>query len=88
LIPDEQNLIKHYNLETEVVFSKPELIFGRPTGNTINITVRQLLNGEAFKCKNLTEVLEYTESAKSACKNLKTWLVVASQFGGQEVVEY
>ena len=88
LTPEEQDLIRHYKLENEVVLNRPELYFGQPTGEKIQVTVKQLLNGEALKCRNLNQVLEYTEGAKSACENLKVWLEVAAQFGGQEVIEY
>lgn len=88
LTEEERQLIQHYKLETEVLFSKKMVnIWGQPTDNDVKVTVRQLVNGEGYKCKDLSEVIGYSDSLKSACGTLKAYLDVARGFGGQETFD-
>jgi hypothetical protein len=88
LSEEERKLIQHYKLENEVVLQKPMLsIWGAPTDVKLDIRVRQLIDGDTFKCKDLGEVLAYADNLKSACETLKGYLEAARHFGGQEVVE-
>jgi hypothetical protein len=88
LTPEEQKLVQYYKLENDVILSKKLVnIWGQPTDHNIEVRVKQLLNGEAYKCKDLGEVISYSESLKSACNTLKSYLEVAREFGGQEVYE-
>jgi hypothetical protein len=89
LSPDEQKLVQHYNLTNEVLLQKKMVnIWGQPTDVMLNITVKQLLSGDAIKCKDLGEVIAHSASLQSACETLKAYLEVAREFGGQEVYEY
>jgi len=89
LTPDEAELVRHYKLDSTVLFDKPATLFGQPVPNAepVKVTVRNLVNGEAFKCKDLAEVITYSESLEEACRNLKGYLEVARGFGGEEVIE-
>lgn len=86
LTADEQKLIQHYRLEDQVLLQKRLVIFGQTTDRVFDIRVRQLLGGEAFKCKDLAEVIAYSDNLKAACETLKSYLLTASGFGGQEVI--
>lgn len=88
LSEDERKLIQHYKLDGEVLLSKKMInIWGQPTDREVLVAVRHLVNGESYKCKDLSEVIGYSESLKTACETLKAYLAVASTFGGNEVVE-
>ena len=87
LTDEERQLIQHYKMENEVLFSKKMInIWGQPTDLDVKVSVRQLVNGEGYKCKDLGEVISYSDSLKTACSTLKSYLDVARSFGGQEVV--
>lgn len=89
LSDEEANLIKHYKLENEILFQKKIVtIWGQPTDDFIDVRVKDLLSGEVYKCKSLNEVISYSDSLKSACVNLKSYLEIAKSFGGKEVVEF
>jgi hypothetical protein len=85
LDPAETELVRHYKLEQEVLLQRALVdLWGRPTDTTVDIRVKQLLNGDAFKCKNLGEVMSYTESVKNAAATLKRYIETAQSFGGEE----
>lgn len=87
LTTEEAELVKHYGLEKEIVAHKPLRILGRETGQAIQVSVRNLVAGDVFKAKDLSEVIGHTENLVEACKNLKTYIEVARTFGGQEVID-
>ena len=88
LTEEERQLTQNYKMENEVLLSKKMInIWGQPTDHEIKVTVRQLLTGEGYKCKDLNEVMGYSESLKSACTTFKAYLDVARGFGGQEVFD-
>lgn len=88
LSEEERKLVQHYKLENEVLFSRKMVnLWGQSTDADVRVTVRQLLNGDTYKCKDLGEVIGYTDSLKDACQTLKAYLEVAREFGGQEVYE-
>ncbi|NER00355.1 MAG: hypothetical protein F6K30_27275 [Cyanothece sp. SIO2G6] len=84
---EEASLIDHYKLRDTVLFSKKMVFLGQVTDQEIQVRVQDLLSGEAYKCKDLSEVIAYSDSVKSACETLKDYLEVARSFGGEEVVE-
>ena len=85
---EENRLISHYKLDNMVLLSKKLInIWGQVTENEINVSVRDMLNGESYKCKNLSEVISYSDSLVEACKTMKTYLDVARKFGGEEVID-
>jgi hypothetical protein len=63
-------------------------IWGQPTDHLIDVRVKHLVDGTTYKCKDLAEVISYTDSLKEACATLKTYLEVAKSFGGEEMIEY
>jgi hypothetical protein len=87
LTTEEAELVRHYKLENEVIASKPLRILGQETGSVVEVRVKNLINGDTFKAKDLGEVIAHTENLESACKNLKAYLEVARNFGGQQVIE-
>lgn len=89
LSDEEANLIKHYKLENEILFQKKMVsIWGQPTDHLIDVRVKNLHSGEIYKCKSLDEVISYSDSLKSACETLKSYLEIAKSFGGKEVIEF
>jgi hypothetical protein len=84
---EEQALVQKYKQEATVVLQRPLYVFGQPTDRVVNLTVGQLVRGEAFKCKDLGEVLGFCENARQACVNLFSYLEVARSFGGEEVIQ-
>lgn len=88
LTPEEQKLVDHYNLSSEVLIRRKLTIFGIETDQTVEVTVRSLLQGDAFKAKNLGEVQAYSDAVKNACERLKTHLEVARNFGGEESYDF
>ncbi len=85
---EEQELITHYKLQNEVLLSKKlNNIWGQPTDEEVNVTVSNLLNGEVYKCKDLAEVIIYSENLVDACETLKAYLEEAKGFGGETVIE-
>jgi hypothetical protein len=87
LSQEESSLIDHYRLRDAVLFSKRVTFLGQVTDKEVEVRVRDLLSGEAYKCKDLSEVIAYSDSVKSACETLKGYLEVARSFGGEEIVE-
>ena len=89
LTDEERKLVQHYKLDNETLLNKKLInIWGRPTDHEVKVLVRQLVAGETYKCKDLSEVISYTESLREACSTLKGYIEVARGFGGQEVYEY
>ena len=88
LTDQEQELIQHYKLQNEILLSKKLInIWGQPTDEDVNVTVSNLLNGEVYKCKDLGEVIAYSDNLVTACETLKAYLEVANDFGGETVIE-
>ncbi len=76
-------------MENEILLSKKMTnLWGQPTDIDVQVRVKNLLNGDWYKCKDLGETISYAESLKSACATLKTYLEVARGFGGQEVIDF
>ena len=87
-LSDEENeLIQHYNLQSEVLLSRELTILGRPTGREVTVTVSDLVTGEVYKCQDLSEVIAFSDNLVEACKTLKSYLEAARSFDGQEVIE-
>ena len=89
LSDEEQKLITHYKLENYILFERKMVnIWGKATDEVVSVLVKDLLRDPSYKCKNLDEVMGYSESLKTACETLKSYLEVARNFGGEEVLEY
>lgn len=88
LTDEESELVRHYNLSGETLLSKTRVnIFGEATDNKVIVSVNDLIRGETYKCKALDEVITYSADLEEACRTLKTYLEVARDFGGEEVIE-
>jgi len=88
LTPEEEQLVRHYKLEGEILLKKKmKNIWGQLTDNEVSVLVRNLLNGDSFKCKDLPEVIAYRDSLIAASKSLKSYLEIARTFGGEEVID-
>ena len=85
LTDEEIDLINHYKLQKQVLYSKKTLsILGNPTENEISVSVEGLMKGDSFKCKSLEEVISYKNSLIEACQNLKLFIDAARSFTGDE----
>ncbi len=79
---DEAEAINKYKIGGEVLYLDP--------GNKkMVITLASLgaADGMSFEGKDLSDILEIEEIIKNACETAKNYLVVASTFGGQEILE-
>lgn len=85
LTPEEQNLIKKYKAEREMlaVISLEDV----PKQSDL-LFINDLITGKAYKCKNVISLLDVEDKIKKACENFKTLLVVMASFGGEEVIEF
>lgn len=88
LSQEEVDLVRHYKMENEELVRKPFIVFGVETNRVLSVTVRNLINGDSFKAKDLSEVIAHTDSLVTACEALKTYLEVARKFGGEEILEF
>ena len=102
LTDEERELVRRYKLEDETLVSRKvsnmlgqladsnmvgELTGGKFTGREVSITVTNLINGDTYKCKDLNEVMNYSDQLVDGCETLKAYLEVARGFGGEEVIE-
>lgn len=88
LTQEEQQLVRHYKLEGEVLFKKKiKNIWGQLTDTEVSVYVKNLVNGDSFKCKDLPEVIAYRDSLIAAARSLKTYLDVARTFDGEVVID-
>lgn len=88
LTSNESDVVSRYRLEKEVLLHKEMKIPLTDNAISLDITVGGLVNGQNFKCKHITEVLEYERNLKEACELFKDYIMVMSSFGGQEVIEF
>ena len=51
------------------------------------LIVRNLVDGKTFESDNIADMLGTEEQITNAAKNLKTYLDVATTFGGREVID-
>ena len=79
LTGEEQELVKKYKADREILFTQ---------GEKYAYTIGSLINGTRDKCKDIKVLLENEEIIKNACSNFKILLEVMAKFGGEEVIEY
>lgn len=88
LTDEEKNLVKHYNMGPAILLSrKRKNIWGDLTNDEVKIDANSFISGQVFACKSLEDILSFGESIKEATKILKTYLEVARNFDGEEMVE-
>jgi len=88
LTPEESELVGQYRTNKELLLKKEIKIPLTGRSLMVNITIESLMRGEAFKCNNIAEILEYEEMVKEGCKIFKNYIEVMKSFGGEEVIEY
>lgn len=98
LTKEELSSIEKYKLRKTMLYSRGELaeagsgllgIASRMAFKMMNISVsvEDLVAGKHLEFKDIMEMLACIEQIKVASQNFKSVLEVASQFGGEEVVE-
>lgn len=88
LINEEAELIKKYKADKEVLLKKEIKIPFTGRSIVLDITIGSLVNGQTFKCNDISEILEYEKSIKESCELFKNYITVMKHFGGKEVIEY
>ena len=88
LTGDEAGLVKKYKSDKEVLLQKEVKIPFTGRSIVLNITIGSLMAGQAFKCNDIAEILEYEKNVKESCESFKNYLEVMRHFGGEEVIEY
>ncbi|MDD2228946.1 MAG: hypothetical protein PHY48_06010 [Candidatus Cloacimonetes bacterium] len=86
LTQQESEIIKKYKAHKEVLLSKEMSLFGNKFN--IDIKIGDLVDGQAFKCKDISQIIETEKNIKEACASLKNYILVMNSFGGEEVFEY
>lgn len=94
--------VKKYKMGSEVLYSKDRMGYrdwdndsaGGMARNlaaiavALTITVDDLVKGKFVACKDILEMSAIVEQIKSACEGFKVMLDAASQFEGEQVLEY
>lgn len=88
LTGEESELIKKYKADKEVLLKKEIKIPFTGRSIVLDITIGSLVNGQTFKCNDISEILEYEKSIKESCELFKNYITVMKHFGGKEVLEY
>lgn len=102
LTEDEAADVKKYKMGSEVIYSKDRMGYNEYANETaggmarnlaaiavaITITVDDLVRGKTVACKDIPEMMAIVEQVKGACGNFKGMLDAASQFEGEEVLDY
>lgn len=83
---EEAELIKKYKAHKEILLSKEVSLFGNKF--SVDIKIGDLVDGQAFKCKDIAQILTTEEHVKEACQSLKNYIMVMKSFGGQSIFEY
>jgi hypothetical protein len=86
LTQEESELVKKYKVQKETLLIKTISILGREIA--LDIRIGGLIEGQSFKCKEVSEIITTEENVKEACQNFKTYLDVMKSFGGQEEFDY
>ena len=88
LTPDEAALVSKYKVEKEVLLKKEIKIPFTGKAIVLDITIGSLIAGQAFKCNDVAEIIEYENSIKQSCGSFSNYLSIMESFGGEEVIEY
>jgi len=88
LTAEELELVKRYKADKEVLLQKEIKIPLTGRAITLSLTIGSLTAGQAFKCNDIAEILEYEKSLKESCENFKNYIEVMKHFGGEETIEY
>jgi hypothetical protein len=85
LTEEERDLVNRFKLASEVV----EISHKRSawTGKFKDVKIKDIVNGNNFKAKDMGEVIDWTQSIMNAAEGLATYIEVARKFGGEEVLQ-
>jgi hypothetical protein len=88
LTGDENELVKKYKADKEVLLKRDVKIPFTERVYKIDITIGSLLGGQTFKCDDISEILASEQSVKESCEAFKNYLEAMRNFGGKEVFEF
>lgn len=88
LMDEENELVKKYKADKEVLLQKEIKIPFTKKAVLLDINIGSLMQGQTFKCKDIADILEYEKNVKEACETFKDYIEVMKNFGGEEVIEY
>ena len=88
LTPEESGLINKYKVHDEILTEKHIKIPLTDRALIIKITIGSLVSGQAFKCNDIGEILNYEEEIKASCGKLRQLIEVMKTFGGEEIIEF
>jgi len=88
LTNEENELVRKYKAEKQVLLKKEVKIPFTGKAIMLDITIGSLVAGQAFKCEDVSEILEYENSIKESCSAFKRYLEVMKHFGGEESFEF
>ncbi len=85
LTPEEQNLIKKYKAEREILAT---IVIENDPKQSGLLFINDLITGKLYECKDVISLLDVEDKIKKACENFKTLLQVMASFGGEEIIEF
>jgi hypothetical protein len=88
LTTEETELVNKYKAAKQVLMKKEVKIPFTTSTFQVDITIGSLIQGQAFKCNDIGEILECENTVKESCANFKNYLQAMKEFGGQEEFEY
>lgn len=88
LTGEEAELVKKYKADKEVLLKKEVKIPFTGRAVVFDITIGSLIAGQAFKCNDVAEILEYEKNIKESCGAFKSYIEVMKNFGGEEAFEF
>lgn len=80
LTNEEMELIKKYKAHKTTLFTA--------NNGTRPYTISDMLDGVTFKCKDVTEILQYEDILKESCRTFDTLVKVMISFGGEEEIDF
>jgi hypothetical protein len=88
LTPEESALVTRYKADKEVLLKKEIKIPLTGRALVLDLTIGSLVAGQAFKCNDIAEILEYEENIKQSCESFRRYLSVMESFGGELIIEF
>ncbi len=99
LSDEEKSSIKKFKLGDTMLYERGKMtdpgsgllgLASRVAFKMMNLTiaVKDLVDGKRVECKDIVEMLAVEEQIKEACQTFQAVLKAASQFGGEQIIEY
>ena len=86
LTQKEAELVKKYKADKESLIQKEITVFGKTLA--FDLKIENLVRGETFRCRDISDILETEASVKEACARFKSYIEAMGSFGGRETSEY